>query len=62
MHIYPSTYINNLGGYFDRYMLFYVHVSELNKKVMGILMFINRISEDFDKRTRKIVVQSISYF
>ncbi len=59
VHIYPSTYVKNLGVYFDRYMLFDVHVSELNKKVMGILMFINRISEDFDKTTRKIVVQSL---
>ena len=28
-------------------------------KIMGLLMFINRISKNFDKPTRKIVVQSL---
>lgn len=40
-------------------MLFDIHVSELNKKIMGMLLFINRISENFDKRTRVIVVKSL---
>ena len=40
-------------------MLFDVHVDELNKKVMGVLMFLNRVSEHFDKTTRIIVVQSL---
>ncbi len=59
VHIYPNTYVKNLGDYFDRYMLFDVHITELRKKVMGILMFLNRISEDFDKPTRKTVVESL---
>ncbi len=43
----------------DRYMTFDVHVSELNKKVIGTLMHIYRISLNFEKRTRTIVVQSL---
>ncbi len=59
MHIYPNTYVKFLGVYFDRYMLFDVPITELHKEVMGILMFLNRISEDFDKPTRKTVVESL---
>ncbi len=40
-------------------MLFDVHIAELNTKVMGTLMFINRVSENFDKPTRKVIVQSL---
>ncbi len=43
----------------DRYMTFDVHVSELNKKVIGTLMHINRISLNFENKTRTIVVQSL---
>ncbi len=58
-HISPNTYVKNLGVYIDRYMLFDVHISEVNKKVMGLLMFIRRISDNFDKPTRIIVVQTL---
>ncbi len=34
-HIYPSTHVKNLGVYIDRYMLFDVHISEVNKKSDG---------------------------
>ena len=57
--IYPSMHVKNLGVHFDRYMLFDVHIAELSKKITGILMFINRVSENFDKTTRKTVVQSL---
>ncbi len=40
----------------DRYMTFDLHVSELNKKVVGTLMHIYRSNLNFDKRTRTIVV------
>ncbi len=40
-------------------MTFDVHVNELNKKVIGALMHISRISLNFEKRTRTIVVQSL---
>ncbi len=57
--IHPSTHMKNLGVYLDRYMTFDVHVNELNKKVVGTLMHIYRISLNFEKRTRTIVVQSL---
>ena len=57
-HIYPSTHEKYLGVYFDRYMLFDVHITELTKKIMGTLMFINRVSDNLDQPTRVIIVQS----
>ena len=57
--IYPSKHVKNLGVYFDRHMLFDVHISELNKKVMGILMFASRISDKLDKKSRVMVIQAI---
>ncbi len=59
--IYSSTHVKkcNLGVYIERHMLFNVHISEVNIKVMGILMSIRRISDNFDKSTRKIVVQTL---
>ena len=40
-------------------MLFYVHITELFKKIMEILMYINRISDNFDKPTRALIVGSL---
>jgi len=48
-----------LGVHFDRYMLFDTHIHQLNKKVTGVLMFINRVKDLFDKDTRVIVVQTL---
>ncbi len=39
-------------------MTFDVHANELSKTVVGTLMHIYRISLNFEKRTRTIVVQS----
>ncbi len=44
VQIHPSTHVKNLGVYFDKYMIFDVHIDELNKKVMGVLMFLNKVS------------------
>ncbi len=57
--IYPSTHVKNLGLSIYKYMLFYVHINESTKKVMGTLIFINRISHNFDKSILIIVVQSL---
>ena len=57
--IYPSKHVKNLGLYIDRYMLFDVHINELNRKVMGIVMYISRISHNFDKKTRIIIIQAL---
>ena len=41
-------------------MSFDVHLNELQKKVTGILMYINRIGNCFDKSTRILVIQSLA--
>ena len=43
----------------DQYLLYDIHVNHISKKVNGILMFLNRIKDNFDLSTRKIVVQSL---
>ncbi len=45
--ITPSEHVKNLGVYFDRYMFFDMNISELKKKIMGMLLFINRKGENF---------------
>ncbi len=58
--ICPSTHVNNLGLHLDRYMTFDKHVNDLTKKALGTLMYINRVSMNFDKKTKKKnVVQSL---
>lgn len=57
--IHPSKHVKNLLVYIDRFMLFDVHIKELNKKAMGILIYIRRIFNSLDKRTRVIVVQTL---
>ena len=57
--IRPSTHVNNLGLYMDRYMQFDTNINELTKKVIGMLIYICRVSMNFDRTTRKVVVQSL---
>lgn len=57
--IHPCNHVKTLGVYIDRYMLFDVHINELNKKAIGILMYISRIGDKLDKHTRIIVVQTL---
>ncbi len=40
-------------------MTFDTHINEMSKKVMGTLMYINRIKNCFDKSTRILAVQSL---
>ena len=44
----------------DQYMLYDIHVNHISRKVNGILLFLNRIKERFDKVTRISVVQSLA--
>ncbi len=57
--ISPSTHVKNLGLYMDRYLTFETHISEISKKVMGMLIYVNRIGSYLDKTTRIIVIQSL---
>ncbi len=56
--IIPSSHVKNIGLYIDRFMLF-DNVNELSKKIVGTLMFINRISDKLDRLSRIIAVQSL---
>ncbi len=51
--------MKNLGVYFDRYILFDVHITELTKNIVGTLMYINQISDNFDKSTTVLTEQSL---
>ncbi len=55
-----SKQVKNLGVYMDQHMSFEVHIHEMHKKVMGILLLVNRIRDNFDDVTRKIVIQSLA--
>ncbi len=59
--IYPSNHVKNLGVYIDRYMLYDVHRNELNKKVMGILIYISRISDKLDKHNGIIIIETLVF-
>ena len=54
--ISPTHTVKNLGLYMDSYMLFDNHVNEITKKVIGTLAYISRVSGQFDKCSRVIVV------
>ena len=58
--ITPSHSVKNLGIYMDQYMLFDQHINFIIKKTNGILMFLNRIQDSFDKSSRLIVIQSLA--
>ncbi len=57
--ITPSKQVKNLGVYMDQYMIFEVHIHEMHKKVMGILLLVNRIRDKFDAATGKIVISCL---
>lgn len=57
--ITPCKDIKNLGVHFDQHMLFNKHIEEISKKVIGTLMFLRRISDNLDKPSRIIAVQSL---
>ncbi len=52
--ITPSKQVKNLSVYMDQHMSFEVHIHEMHKKVMGILLLVNRIRDKFDAATRKL--------
>ena len=58
--IRSSTTVKNLGLHFDRHMLFDAHITEISKKVSGILLYINRIQDQLSKEARLIAVQTLA--
>ncbi len=47
--ITPSKYVKNLGIYMDCNLSFDTHIHEIHKKVMGTLLFINRMKKNLKK-------------
>ncbi len=40
-------------------MLFDPHIPEMSKKIYGIIMYINRIRDNFNRNNRIVVIQSL---
>ncbi len=57
--ISPNLSLKNLGVFFDRHMSFDNHISEMSKKVSGILMYINRIQDSLSKEAKLIAGQPL---
>ncbi len=69
-HISQNTIVNFIGNVInpgkyvktweftsiDICMLFAVHINELNKKMMSILIFVSRMSEKLDTKSRIMVI------
>ena len=60
-NIIPSKYVKNLGVFMDCNMTFDKHITDMTRKVNGILFHLNRVKDNFDKQTRKIVVESLVF-
>ena len=54
--ITPLKSVKNLGVYMDQYLLYDIHVNHISRKVNGILMFLNRIKDNFEQSARILVV------
>ena len=57
--ITPSKLVKNLGLHLDQCMNFDTHIKELNRKVMGTLIYVNRVSGLLNKTARKICIESL---
>ncbi len=54
--ITPCKSVKNLGTHFENFNIFGAHVTEMSKKIYGIVIYINRISDNFNKNTRIAVI------
>ena len=55
----PSQKVKNLGVIMDSNMTFSAHIDELHKKVIGTLLYLNRVCDRFQPDCRIMVVQSL---
>ena len=55
----PSQKVKNLGVYMDCSLTFNVHIDELQKKVTGTLLYLNRVCDRFEFDCRVMVIQSL---
>ena len=52
----PTTHVRNLGLHMDRYMTFNKHIYESSKKIIGILIYVYRIKDYFNKKNRAMII------
>ncbi|KAF2358846.1 Reverse transcriptase domain [Trinorchestia longiramus] len=57
--IEPVGKVKNLGVWFDQNMSFTSHVEKKCCKINGILMFLHRVKNMLDEKTRSLAIQSI---
>ncbi len=57
--ITPCKHVKNLGVHIDAHMTFDIHIHE-TQKVMGILLYLNRVKDKFEAAARKTVVESLA--
>ena len=55
----PQKHVKNLGVHMDCCMTFNTHINEMHNKLMGTLLFLNRITKRFDQECRIMIVQSL---
>lgn len=58
-YIKPSENVKNLGITMDRYLSFDNHVENMYTKASGVLYFLHKNKDHFDKESRKIVVEAL---
>ena len=58
--IKPMKIVKNLGVYFDNFLTFESHIDMLHRKVIGTLIYLNRVKNSFVSKTCIIVVQPLA--
>lgn len=58
--IIPNKQVKNLGIIIDSHLTYEYHIEEMCRKVTGILMYLNRIGQRFERNNRIIIVQSLA--
>lgn len=58
-NIIPITFSKNLGIFFYLHSTSDTHTNKISSKVFSTIMNVNRIQENFSKKTRVTVVQSL---
>ncbi len=55
----PSTHVKNLGVILNCHFIFDVHIHEMYKKVMGHLLFLNKVKDKFEPEIINTVLESL---
>lgn len=58
--ITPCKHIKNLCVHIYSHLIFDTHINETHRKVMGILLYLNRVKDKFEATTLKTVIESLA--